>query len=123
MWASSTLRHLIIGSTLLVTVGYGAVAWLPTYFVRVHGLTTIEVGQILALIIGIGGGIGTALGGNIADRLGKRDVRWNFWLIALLGLFGLPFSVASYCFIPDKNMYLVSCILRYFTFNQANHSA
>ncbi|CAI8375250.1 MAG: putative galactarate transporter [Rhodobiaceae bacterium UBA7378] len=96
MWASSTLRHLIIGSTLLVTVGYGAVAWLPTYFVRVHGLTTIEVGQILALIIGIGGGIGTALGGNIADRLGKRDVRWNFWLIALLGLFGLPFSVASY---------------------------
>ena len=43
---NKTLRHLIIGSTLIVTVGYGAIAWLPTYFVRVHAMTTIEVGQI-----------------------------------------------------------------------------
>ena len=93
---NKTLRQIIIGSTLVVTVGYGAVAWLPTYFVRVHGMTTIEVGQVLALLIGIGGGIGTALGGHFADRLGKRDVRWNLWLIALLALIGLPFSVASY---------------------------
>ena len=80
---NKTLRQLIIGSTLVVTVGYGAIAWLPTYFVRVHAMTTIEVGQILALLIGIGGGIGTALGGHFADRLGKRDVRWNLWLIIL----------------------------------------
>ena len=90
------MRQLIIGSTLVVTVGYGAIAWLPTYFVRVHAMTTIEVGQILALLIGIGGGIGTALGGHFADRLGKRDVRWNLWLIILLALVGLPFSVGAY---------------------------
>ena len=93
---NKTLRQLIIGSTLVVTVGYGAIAWLPTYFVRVHAMTTIEVGQILALLIGIGGGIGTALGGHFADRLGKRDVRWNFWLIVILALVGLPFSVGAY---------------------------
>ena len=93
---NKTLRHLIIGSTLVVTVGYGAIAWLPTYFVRVHAMTTIEVGQILALLIGIGGGIGTALGGYFADRLGKRDVRWNLWLIILLAMIGLPFSVSAY---------------------------
>ena len=93
---NKTLRQLIIGSTLVVTVGYGAIAWLPTYFVRVHAMTTIEVGQILALLIGIGGGIGTALGGHFADRLGKRDVRWNLWLIILLALVGLPFSVGAY---------------------------
>lgn len=93
---NKTLRQLIIGSTLVVTVGYGAIAWLPTYFVRVHAMTTIEVGQILALLIGIGGGIGTALGGHFADRLGKRDVRWNLWLIVILALVGLPFSVGAY---------------------------
>ena len=93
---NKTLRQLIIGSTLVVTVGYGAIAWLPTYFLRVHAMTTIEVGQILALLIGIGGGIGTALGGHFADRLGKRDVRWNLWLIILLALAGLPFSVGAY---------------------------
>ncbi len=93
---NKTLRQLIIGSTLVVTVGYGAIAWMPTYFVRVHAMTTIEVGQILALLIGIDGGIGTALGGHFADRLGKRDVRWNLWLIILLALVGLPFSVGAY---------------------------
>ncbi len=93
---NKTLRQLIIGSTLVVTVGYGAIAWLPTYFVRVHAMTTIEVGQMLALLIGIGGGIGTALGGHFADRLGKRDVRWNLWLIVILALIGLPFSVGAY---------------------------
>ena len=93
---NKTLRQLIIGSTLVVTVGYGAIAWLPTYFVRVHAMTTIEVGQILALLIGIGGGIGTALGGYFADRLGKCDVRWNLWLIVILALVGLPFSVGAY---------------------------
>ena len=93
---NKTLRQLIIGSTLVVTVGYGAIAWLPTYFVRVHAMTTIDVGQILALLIGIGGGTGTALGGHFADRLGKRDVRWNLWLIILLALVGLPFSVGAY---------------------------
>ena len=96
MLNNKTLRQLIIGSTLVVTVGYGAIAWLPTYFVRVHAMTTIEVGQVLALLIGIGGGIGTALGGHFADRLGKRDVRWNLWLIVILALVGLPFSVGAY---------------------------
>lgn len=96
MWRTRSLRHLIIGSTLIITVGYGAVAWLPSFFIRVHGMSATQVGGMLALMIGIGGGIGTTLGGVVADKLGKRDVRWNFWLIGGLGIFVTPFSLMAY---------------------------
>ena len=108
---NKTLRQLIIGSTLVVTVGYGAIAWLPTYFVRVHAMTTIEVGQMLALLIGIGGGIGTALGGHFGDRLGKRDVRWNLWLIVILALIGLPFSIGAYL-ATDATLAIICWLFR-----------
>ncbi len=96
MWQTKSIRHIIIASTLVVIVGYGAVAWLPSYFIRVHGMTATQIGGLLALLIGIGGGAGTALGGVLADKLGKRDVRWNVRLIALVTLASVPFSLMGY---------------------------
>lgn len=96
MWQTKSIRHLIIGSTLIITVGYGAIAWLPSFFIRVHEMTATQVGSMLALFIGIGGAVGTALGGIAADGLGKRDVRWNLWLVAGLGIATAPFSFMAY---------------------------
>lgn len=96
MWRTRSLRQILIASTLIIIVGYGAVAWLPSYFIRAHGMSATQVGGYLALLIGLGGGIGTALGGIVADKLGKRDVRWNVWLIGLVTLFVAPFSLVGY---------------------------
>ncbi|MGB1549952.1 MAG: spinster family MFS transporter [Parvibaculales bacterium] len=96
MWQTPSMRQLLIGSTLIIIVGYGAVAWLPSYFIRVHGMTATQVGTVLALMIGFGGAIGTTLGGVVADRLGKKDVRWNMWLVGIIGLIVAPFSVMGY---------------------------
>lgn len=96
MWQTKSIRHLIIGSTLIITVGYGAIAWLPSFFIRVHEMTATQVGSMLALFIGIGGAVGTTLGGIAADRLGKKDVRWNLWLVAGLGVATAPFSFMAY---------------------------
>ena len=89
MLQTPSMRQLLIGSTLLIIVGYGAVAWLPSYFIRVHGMTATQVGTILALMIGIGGGIGTMLAGILSDRMGKKDVRWNMWLVGIVGIVGI----------------------------------
>ena len=51
-----------------------------------------EIGASLALIIGIGGGAGTFFGGFLADRLARRDVRWNLWVPAFAILVGFPFT-------------------------------
>ena len=96
MWRTPSMRQLLIGSTLIIIVGYGAVAWLPSYFIRVHGMTATQVGMILALMIGFGGAIGTTMGGVVADRLGKKDVRWNMWLVGIVGIVVAPFSVMGY---------------------------
>ncbi len=96
MWRTQSIRQITIATTLIVTVGYGAVAWIPTYLIRIHGMSSIDVGLTLALIIGIGGGLGTAIGGIVADRLGKRDVRWNIWIIIITSLTTMPFSIAAY---------------------------
>ena len=96
MWRTPSMRQLLIGSTLIIIVGYGAVAWLPSYFIRVHGMTATQVGMILALMIGFGGAIGTTIGGVVADRLGKKDVRWNMWLVGIVGIVVAPFSVMGY---------------------------
>jgi predicted MFS family arabinose efflux permease len=95
-WRVRSLRHIALGSMLNAFVGYGAVAWVPAYLIRSFGMTTGDVGTALALIIGIVGGAGTFLGGYFADRLARRDVRWNTWLVASCVAGGTPFAFGVY---------------------------
>ena len=95
-WRVRTLRHIALGAALNAFVGYGAVAWVPAYLIRSFGMSTGDVGTALALILGIVGGAGTFLGGYFADRLGRRDVRWNMWLIAACVGAGAPFVFGVY---------------------------
>ena len=95
-WACRSLRHISLGAALNAFVGYGVVAWMPAYLIRSFGMSTGDVGTALALIIGIVGGAGTFLGGYFADRLARRDVRWNMWLIAACIAGGAPFAFAVY---------------------------
>lgn len=109
VWQVRSLRHLVAGATLNSFVGYGAVAWVPAFLIRSFGMSTGNVGTALALIIGVAGGAGTFAGGYVADRLGRRDVRWNVWLVAACVATGVPFAfgvslaetatVALYAFI------------------------
>lgn len=59
-------------------------------------MTTGEVGTALGLIIGIAGGIGTFFGGFMADKLGKKDVRYYMWIPAFGFLIAVPFAAAVY---------------------------
>jgi len=91
-----SILHIMIGATLNSFVGYGAVNWVPAFLIRSFGMQTGPMGTALALIIGIAGGLGTFFGGYAADRLARRDVRWNLWLVAACIAAGLPFSFAVF---------------------------
>ena len=91
-WRIRALRHIAFGSALSAFVGYGAVNWLPTFLHRSYGMSSGDTGTYLALLLGVGGGVGTFLGGLYADRLARRDVRWNLWLPALVILLAMPFT-------------------------------
>jgi predicted MFS family arabinose efflux permease len=96
LWSKRSFRHMAFGGGLTAFVGYGFVSWMPSFLIRSHGMSTGEIGTWLGLILGIPGGIGIALGGYLADRLGGRDKRWYLWIVAVALLVGTPFAIGIF---------------------------
>src|SRR6185369_4333418 len=55
-----------------------------------------EVAAHMALLSGIGGGLGVYLGGALTDRLGRRDARWYMWVPAIAALAAVPVMMIQY---------------------------
>ncbi|MGE0623888.1 MAG: spinster family MFS transporter [Pseudomonadales bacterium] len=96
MWSYRSFRQISLGAATQAFVGYGAIAWMPAFLIRTHGMSSGEAGTALGLIIGIAGGIGTVMSGWIGDRLGARDVRWYMWVPAWGFLIAVPFSLGVF---------------------------
>lgn len=96
LMAKRAFIHLALGGGLTAFVGYAWIIWTPSFFIRVHGMSSGEVGTALGLLIGVAGGIGIALGGYLADRVAKRDRRWSLWLVCVAILCNLPFALAAF---------------------------
>jgi predicted MFS family arabinose efflux permease len=93
---SRSFRHNGVAAGLYAFVGYSVTNWAPPFLERSHGMSAGEVGTALALIIGIGGGLGIYCGGLFSDRLSARDVRWRMWLPAIAMWASVPFSFFVY---------------------------
>jgi MFS family permease len=105
MWRLASFRHLAAAATLHAFVGYGVTAWNAAFLMRSHGMSIGEVGSWLAGIGIVFGGLGTFLGGYLADRLAPRDVRWALWVPGISTLIAVPFAVAFYLW-PDLRVAL-----------------
>ena len=89
-------RHLSFGAALAAFIGYGFIAWFPSFLIRAHGMKTTDIGLRLGLLIGVVGGIGMFMGGYLADRFGTRDLRWSAWIVTATSVIALPFGMAAY---------------------------
>jgi MFS family permease len=96
LWRSRAFRHNAIGAGLYAFVGYSTTNWAPTFLIRSHHMTTGQIGTVLALIIGIGGGLGIYSGGYFSDRFGARDARWRMWIPAAAMWLSVPFGFVVY---------------------------
>ncbi|MFD2181534.1 MFS transporter [Rhodoplanes azumiensis] len=110
MWGDPALRHIVVGATITATVGYGAISWVPSFLVRVHGLDLATTGAYLALVIGVGGAGVVLLGGRLADRLqrferGRSHVVIGAWLIVVK-----PFALLFYL-TPSTAVALAAFVL------------
>ncbi|MFO0688423.1 MAG: MFS transporter [Myxococcota bacterium] len=94
--ALPAIRHMLAGSAVQTLFLAGVAAFHSSYLVRVHGMSVTRAGIWLGLIAGVAGGISVYTSGLFADRLGRRDLRWHYWLAAVGNLVSLPFSVLAY---------------------------
>lgn len=99
LWASRTFRFTALGACATCFTGYGVFGFFPAFLTRSHGLDLSQIGFAVALITGAGGAIATYLSGHLADRLGRRDVRWNLYIPAIAAF--LPLPLAPICFLSD----------------------
>ncbi|MEP1385402.1 MAG: MFS transporter, partial [Paraglaciecola sp.] len=66
------------GAALASVAGYGALAWVPSYLIRVHGMNGGEVGLAFGLIVLFCGAGGVIVGGILADKrfkAGQTDAK------------------------------------------------
>lgn len=105
---NKTMVHIAMGGALTSFVGYGLGQWLPAYFIRLHGMGIAETATYFGLVLGVASAIGTALGGQLADRFAARTIRVYAWLPAAGVLIAFPFYIAA---MMNGNPYIAIAIL------------
>jgi MFS family permease len=86
-WANTTFRNLLLFFSLQSFFAYGILTWLPAFFARSFGMATGAIGASLALTLGLGGLLGSYLGGEFASRYAAHHER--------LQLKGMAISIAG----------------------------
>ena len=83
LWTNRAFRHLLMCVSINYFFGYGINFWQPTFFIRSYGLHTGELGTWFTLIYGIGGALGTWLGGEWASTSARNDERRQLHVAAV----------------------------------------
>jgi MFS family permease len=98
---------LFFGFSCFAAAQFGLGAWAPSFFIRVHGWSQLEVGNALGPVVMVTGPLGVIGGGFIAERMltaGIRDatLRLSMGAIAI----ALPFAI-GFALVEDARLSLV----------------
>jgi predicted MFS family arabinose efflux permease len=106
LYSKKTFVYLALATGLHSFSTYGLSNWAPSFLARLHGMKTSEIGFSLGLIFGIGGAMGTFVGGFLTDYFGKADKR-NYLKIPAYAIFiSIPFAAGA-IFFKDSTYALV----------------
>lgn len=106
LWGQHTFRHMLIASTVLYLFGCGLVQWLPVFFIRLHGMSTGELGTWMAINWGAGNAIGTFAGGYLTRRGAVAAERRQLEIMALIACVFVPIY-AVVLLAPDAHVAMV----------------
>jgi predicted MFS family arabinose efflux permease len=110
LWNLRSYRYLVIGEALQAWAQNGMMSWNAPFYSRLHHMPLAELATWLALITGLGGAAGTFLGGALAERMAKVDVRWYMRVPAIAAFLTVPFALGQY-FVGDVYLSLVLAIV------------
>ena len=120
LFRKRTFWHIAVGTSVVAFIGYGHAPFTASFFFRIHAAELASLaapfglkaggflGIALGLGTGLGGAIGAFIGGQLADRLGKRDIR--YWMaVPTLGMLASMPLYAAMLWAP--NVTLALCLL------------
>jgi len=96
LWRIPSFRQFALGGSLAAFGIFSIFQWMPSFLARSYHMQSGEIGTWLALVIGVSGAAGSFAGGYLADRLSKRDMRWQMWVPAIGVLLAAPFCFAVF---------------------------
>jgi predicted MFS family arabinose efflux permease len=94
-----TFRTLTLGCALFGVANASWLIWAPALLMRVHNLSTTEMGLGVGAFTAIGGIIGNVVSGRLSDRLAQAGVRRYLQFICGVSLATIPL-VVIYLFMP-----------------------
>jgi len=106
LWRLRTYRYMLAGTTLHAFAQYAMMSWSAPFYMRVHHMPLAEVASWLALMNGVGGGIGIYLGGRLSDAVGARNPAGRVWVSAAAMLLMVPAALGQFL-IPSLTGSLV----------------
>ena len=86
--------HMVLGSAFHAFSSMGTSFWYPAYLGRVHGVDLATTGLGFALAGPALSAVGALVGGRMADRLGRDDVRWYMRVPAWSAVLAMPSTLA-----------------------------
>jgi predicted MFS family arabinose efflux permease len=93
--AKRSFWGLSFGAAASSMMGYGLFFWLPSFFVRSHGMTLLDASLYFGAILLFGGIAGIWLGGWLADRFGTVRRRAYALIPAVAFVLTVPFYVGA----------------------------
>jgi predicted MFS family arabinose efflux permease len=106
----------VLAVTMISFLGYAHAVFMPQFYARSYGLDLRTIGTISAATALLAGGLGTYLGGVLADRAAKTDVRAYVTMPAIALLVGTPFFLIA---MTTNNLTLTVAMLAFPTFLNA----
>lgn len=113
LWSNNTFRSLLLAFAVAGFFNTGIGQWEPTFFIRSFGMTSAELGIWFGACVGVGGALGTFLGGELATRFAPRDEQRQLQAIAVCYSMLCVFSIGKYL-APDVGPALVLTFLTAF---------
>ena len=95
LWRIRSIRYLFTANIFHGIVLYSYVAWSPSFYIRVFDVSTTDVSVWLGLL-SLGTAAGTSVGGVLYDWAGRRDIRWQLWLLACNGVVLAPLLICQF---------------------------
>jgi MFS family permease len=105
LWEVKTFRNLTLSGALYGLASVSFIIWLPSFFVRSHGMDIKAVGATLAFTSGVPSLLGMLTGAVIAQRLGRKSMRAPVLMGSATIILSGPFFVAV-LLLPSAEMAL-----------------